>query len=266
MTLDSFEEIDADKQLVAIGERLEETSINELSSYSLDPSMLIPKFESCSDLKKASSDDDGLYTLWSDDQQKFIPTLCMFDSTGSYAVMQSRVKGKEDLNFLAMMKDGYEDGFGNSKNEFWLGLDRLSEITKTKTVMKVVLAKNEFSKTYIYKGFQITSKSDEYRLLYDSFENKNEIDYLSMSKGAPFHDYRIRYSQQDPYRCMLSGAWWFYCTTSRMSDGFMNSHVQSNLNGVFTEKTNLDYILANRWDSWPYENGEFTETRILLLN
>ena len=52
--MESFEKIDADNQLVAIGERLEETSIEDLSSFSFDPSMLIPKFESCSDLKKDS--------------------------------------------------------------------------------------------------------------------------------------------------------------------------------------------------------------------
>ena len=268
MTLESFEKIDADNQLVAIGEKLEETSIKDLSSYSLDPAMLIPKFESCSDLKKDSSDDDGLYTLWSNDQQKFIPTLCKFDSTGSYAVMQSRVKDKTDGTFHFTTIDGYTEGFGSSFDKFWLGLERIHEITRSKPLMKIVLSNDDIVEEYVYEDFSVSSKEDAFRLSYGSFKTDGSVDSLSFSRGAPFVDRRVS-SFGDEYRCFLSGGWWFNCTTSVGRSGFSYSHVQSNLNGLFSDKTDIEKIRSNRWEAWPFELNsyhEFTETEILLSN
>ena len=267
VTLESFEKIDAENQLVVIGEKLEETSIKDLSSFSFDPSMLIPKFESCSDLKKDSSDDDGLYTLWSNDQQKFIPTLCKFDSTGSYAVIQSRVRSKEDFNFLAMKIGGYEDGFGNSENEFWLGLNRINEITESKPTLKVILSNEKISQEHMYKGFFVSNKRDGYRLNYDNYLNDGQDDPLSLSKSAAFYDRRMR-SMEDNHslNCALSGSWWFHCTWTEGDNGMFYKHVQSNLNGAFTDETNPEFIMGNRWSSWLYSEKEFTKTQMLLLN
>ena len=266
MTLESFEKIDAENQLVVIGEKLEETSIKDLSSFSFDPSMLIPKFESCSDLKKDSSDDDGLYTLWSNDQQKFIPTLCKFDTTGSYAVMQSRVKDNEMLEFIFMTEKGFQDGFGSSSNEFWLGLERISEITRAKRTLKIILSNEQTIKEYRYEGFKVTSKNDGYRLDYDFFSNVDESDLLSLSKERPFYTYSAWKQTEQSFGCMTSGAWWFHCEVSKSSDGFASKHIQSNLNGVFSDETKLDRIFDNRWESWPYNRGSFTRTQMLISN
>uniref|UniRef100_A0A182F402 Fibrinogen C-terminal domain-containing protein n=1 Tax=Anopheles albimanus TaxID=7167 RepID=A0A182F402_ANOAL len=82
---------------------------------------------------------------------------------GGWIVVQHRFNGSVDFyrNW-----DRYRDGFGDLESEFWLGLEKMHQITKSRNYELVVEIK-DFSGKYgyaRYDGFQIGSESEEYRL------------------------------------------------------------------------------------------------------
>ena len=55
---------------------------------------------------------------------------------GGWTVFQKRLDGS--VNFYRGWADN-KNGFGNLKGEFWLGLDKLYRLTKTKNMLRVDL-------------------------------------------------------------------------------------------------------------------------------
>ncbi|XP_052082691.1 fibrinogen-like protein A isoform X2 [Mytilus californianus] len=79
----------------------------------------------CSDLNK-SQHKSGVYKISPDNGSSFDVYCDMDIDDGRWTVFQRRQDGKVD--FYRGWKD-YEDGFGNNKEEFWLGNKKLHILT-----------------------------------------------------------------------------------------------------------------------------------------
>ena len=59
----------------------------------------------------------------------------------------------------------YKNGFGNLNGEFWLGLDKINRLTKTKNRLRVDLEDTTGKTAYAeYDMFAVTSERTKYQL------------------------------------------------------------------------------------------------------
>ena len=164
---------------------------------------------------------------------------------GGWTVFQRRCDGSENFN---RGWTEYENGFGNVKGEYWLGLKKISCLTRgpEKTKLRIELA--DFaghSKFACYDHFHVGTPSTNYRLTIGGYQNwgigtaGDSMTGFHSLNGMSFstHD---RDNDRSSSNCAVSqqGAWWY------------NSCHHSNLNGLY-----LSSQSATRGVTWRYFNA-----------
>ena len=164
---------------------------------------------------------------------------------GGWTVFQRRQDGSVD--FFRYWTD-YEDGFGNPKGEFWLGLSKIHHLTQEgSSSLRVEIGDFDGNSSYAqYSTFSIGNDSTEYRLNVSGYNSSGTAgDSLSHHSGSPFST-----RDNDNRKCSVSfrGAWWFrhYEDTRCFA---------SHLNGPYLHQpsTVYPYWRGIIWKSW--ENG-----------
>ena len=174
----------------------------------------------------------GIYVVNPDGKKPFRVYCDMKTGKGGWTVIQRRADGSVD--FYRMWND-YKLGFGNLKNEFWLGNDKIHRLTKRKNMM-IRFDLEDFSgkKVYAeYKLFYIDGEKDNYRLHVksysgtagDSFTAHNGMQFTTWDRD---HDKWI-------HNCATaySGAWWYTaCHASNLNGRYFKGSHKSYANGV----------------------------------
>ena len=92
---------------------------------------------------------------------------------GGWTVFQKRLDGSVD--FYRGWAD-YKNGFGNLNGEFWLGLDKIHRLTKTKNRLRVDMedttGKTAFAE---YDMFAVTSERTKYQLSLGSYSGNYKL-------------------------------------------------------------------------------------------
>ena len=144
----------------------------------------------------------------------------------------------------------YENGFGNVKGEHWLGLKKISCLTRVpvKTKLRIDLA--DFAgqfKYACYDYFHVGTPSTNYRLTIGGYQNWGigaAGDSMTRSGGVNLNGMQFSTRDRDNDRnggdCATSwrGAWWY------------NSCSRSNLNGLY-----LNGQSDHRGVTWLYFNA-----------
>ena len=92
------------------------------------------------------------------------------------AVFQKRLDGSVD--FYRGWAD-YKNGFGNLNGEFWLGLDKIHRLTKTKNRVRVDLEDTTGKTAYAeYDMFAVTSDRTKYQLGLKTYSGKFSICFM----------------------------------------------------------------------------------------
>ncbi|XP_049548163.1 fibrinogen-like protein A [Anopheles darlingi] len=188
-----------------------------------DTTKTISKTTQPTSCKEVSSHVSGVYEIRVNNSNSLLEVYCEQNKFGGgWIVVQYRFNGSIDFyrNW-----DEYRDGFGNVDSEFWLGLEKMHQITKSRTYELIVELK-DFSGNYAYaryNAFEIGSQSEQYRLKRLGRHSGTAGDSMTLyNKGAEFStkDRDIN----DPYSGAVyyEGAWWH--TTSGS---------YSNLNGLY---------------------------------
>ena len=85
-------------------------------------------------------------------------------------MFQKRLDGSVD--FYRGWAD-YKNGFGNLNGEFWLGLDKINRLTKTKNRLRVDLEDTTGKTAYAeYDMFAVTSERTKYKLSLGTYSGK----------------------------------------------------------------------------------------------
>ena len=159
-------------------------------------------------------------------------------------MFQRRRDGSE--NFYRGWGD-YENGFGNIKGEYWLGLKKISCLTSVEVNTKLRIDLADFaghSKYACYDQFRVGNPSSNYKLTIGGYQNWGlGVAGDSMTShnlnGMQFstHD---RDNDRNGGNCAVSyqGGWWF------------NSCHHSNLNGLY-----LNGQSDSRGVTWFYFNA-----------
>ncbi|XP_055599039.1 ficolin-2-like isoform X2 [Uranotaenia lowii] len=141
---------------------------------------------------------------------------------GGWAVIQNRFNGS--TNFYRDW-NSYVKGFGDWSGEFWLGLDRIHELTYSqKNQLHVVLEDFDGVKAVAqYSEFLVAGPADKYRLRSLGTYSGTAGDSLSYSLNGVFQTYDM--VENTGLNCPVNfeGAYWYGQT------GCYKSH----LNGVY---------------------------------
>ncbi|XP_062337653.1 tenascin-N [Osmerus eperlanus] len=204
----------------------------------------------CSQLMKNGNMKSGIYTIYvNSDQSKAMEVFCDMDTDGGgWLVLQRRNSGK--LDFKRGWRQ-YVPGFGNMTDEFWLGLEKIYQLTNTPTqyALRVDLGLGSERAYAVYDNFKIATARQKFKLTIGKYSG-TAGDAMNYHQGRPFStvdsDNDIALSN-----CALAhhGAWWY-----------KNCHL-ANLNGRMGDNTHSNGV---NWEPWKghLQSLDFTEMKI----
>ncbi|XP_050086608.1 ficolin-1-like [Anopheles aquasalis] len=183
-----------------------------------------PKPTTYASCKETPAKVSGVYQLHLNDDSTPFNVYCEQEKFGGgWIVVQHRFDGSVD--FYRNWTD-YRDGFGELDNEFWLGLEKIHQITSARK-HQLLIEMKDFEGNYTfarYYEFHINNESLNYRL--------NILgSYTGTASDGLSHHLRKRFSTKDrmynnagasgPGADYYLGGWWYGITST------------SNLNGPY---------------------------------
>ncbi|XP_029970860.1 tenascin-N [Salarias fasciatus] len=204
----------------------------------------------CLQIMKNGNMQSGIYTIYvNNDRSKPIEVYCDMDTDGGgWVVLQRRNIGK--LDFMKRWKQ-YMAGFGNMTDEFWIGLDKIYELTNTPTRYEVRfdLGLGSERAYAVYDDFKIAPVKQKFKLSIGKYRG-TAGDAMTYHQGRPWttidSDNDIALGN-----CALThrGAWWY-----------KNCHL-ANLNGKWGDNR---HSLGVNWEPWKGHlmSLDFTEMKI----
>uniref|UniRef100_A0A6E8W1A3 Fibrinogen C-terminal domain-containing protein n=1 Tax=Anopheles coluzzii TaxID=1518534 RepID=A0A6E8W1A3_ANOCL len=182
-------------------------------------------FESCKEILSKRS---GKYLLQRSKIDKPFPVYCEQTAFGGgWLVFQYRYDGSVD--FFRNWTE-YRNGFGSMDGEFWLGLERLHQLTSTRKYELVVELK-DFDGNYKYaryNEFMIGSEEEQYPLAKLGSFKGTTGDSLTHHKGHKFST-KDRDNDFGGGNCAeyWKGAWWYNKCFSSTLNGLRKSKVHA---------------------------------------
>ncbi|KAM6077410.1 LOW QUALITY PROTEIN: tenascin-N [Theristicus caerulescens] len=205
----------------------------------------------CSQTQQNGNASSGMYTIYlNGDGSRPMQVYCdMTTDGGGWIVFQRRSTG--ELDFYKRWKN-YVEGFGDPTGEFWLGLDKLHNLTSSSPIryeLRVDLQTASESVYAVYDFFQVASSRDRYRLSVGNYRG-NAGDAMTYHNGWKFTTWD-RDNDVALSNCALThhGAWWY-----------KNCHL-ANLNGKYGENKHSEGV---NWEPWKGHEFSipFTEMKI----
>ncbi|XP_050074991.1 ficolin-1-like [Anopheles maculipalpis] len=203
-------------------------------------------YKSCSKIPFKQS---GVYRIRPEKPFKQpITVLCDLEfESGGWTVIQHRFDGS--VNFYRGWKD-YTEGFGNFDGEFWLGLERIHQLTVSEPHELVILLEDfDGNKTIArYDQFQIGTEIQRYQLTTIAGYSGTAGDSLSDLKGNSFTTQDADNDTWDK-NCAVSyhGAWWYgACHASNLNGKYLRGETTESAVGmVWKSFRDYDYALKS---------------------
>ncbi|XP_001850191.2 angiopoietin-related protein 1 [Culex quinquefasciatus] len=174
---------------------------------------------------------------------------------GGWIVIQNRLDGSV---YFEREWAEYKSGFGNLKGEFWLGLDKIHEITSTKKYELVILLTDwsdtvKFAK---YSEFRVAGEAEFYAIKKLGTFNGDTTDAMMMIQGTKFSTVD-KNNEAMMGTCVTTrrGGWWYI----EMTCG------DSNLNGLYQNGgTGGVDLEVNFWTPIQGTNYGLKATRMMI--
>ncbi|KAM5239186.1 tenascin-N [Ctenodactylus gundi] len=196
-----------------------------------------PHPSDCSQVQQNSNAASGLYTIYLNaDVNRPLQVYCDMDTDGGgWIVFQRRNTGQ--LDFFKRWRS-YVEGFGDPMKEFWLGLDKLHNLTAgtpTRYEVRVDLQTVNESAYAVYDLFQVASSKERYKLTVGKYRG-TAGDALTYHNGWKFTTFD-RDNDIALSNCALThhGGWWY-----------KNCHL-ANPNGKYGETKHSEGV---NWKPW----------------
>ncbi|XP_012870976.1 PREDICTED: tenascin-N [Dipodomys ordii] len=196
-----------------------------------------PHPSDCTQVQQNSNAASGLYTIYlNGDASRPMQVYCDMDTDGGgWIVFQRRNTGQ--LDFFKRWRS-YVEGFGDPMKEFWLGLDKLHNLTTgtpTRYEVRADLQTSNESAYAVYDFFQVASSKERYKLSVGKYRG-TAGDALTYHNGWKFTTFD-RDNDIALSNCALThhGGWWY-----------KNCHL-ANPNGKYGETKHSEGV---NWEPW----------------
>ncbi|XP_077045293.1 tenascin isoform X3 [Agelaius phoeniceus] len=171
--------------------------------------LLYPYPKDCSQALLNGEATSGLYTIYlNGDKAQPLQVFCdMGEDGGGWIVFLRRQNGKQDFykNW-----NSYVAGFGDPKDEFWIGLENLHKITSQGQYELRVDLRDKGDAAYaVYERFSVGDAKSRYRLRVDGYSG-TAGDSMTYHNGRSFSTYDKDHDSAIT-NCALSykGAFWY---------------------------------------------------------
>lgn len=120
----------------------------------------------------------------------------------------------------------YKHGFGDVRGEFWLGNEKIHQLTEIPSQLRVeIKTKSNGNKYAKYSSFTVTNEASNYTL-FVGFYSGTAKDRLTYHNGMAFST-KERDNDKNGANCAEShrGAWWYNsCRYSSLNSNYGDSH------------------------------------------
>ncbi|NWV23338.1 TENA protein, partial [Origma solitaria] len=211
--------------------------------------LLYPYPKDCSQALLNGEATSGLYTIYvNGDKAQPLQVFCdMGEDGGGWIVFLRRQNGKED--FYRNWKT-YVAGFGDPKDEFWIGLENLHKITSQGQYELRVDLRDKGDTAYaVYDRFSVGDAKSRYRLRVDGYSG-TAGDSMTYHNGRSFSTFD-KDNDSAITNCALSykGAFWY-----------KNCH-RVNLMGRYGDNSHSQGVNWFHWKGHEY-SIEFAEMKL----
>ncbi|KAM6372096.1 tenascin isoform 5-T5 [Pluvialis apricaria] len=211
--------------------------------------LLYPYPKDCSQALLNGETTSGLYTVYlNGDKAQPLQVFCdMGEDGGGWIVFLRRQNGKED--FYKNWKT-YVAGFGDPKDEFWIGLENLHKITSQgQYELRVDLRDQDETAYAVYDKFSVGDAKSRYRLRVDGYSG-TAGDSMTYHNGRSFSTFD-KDNDSAITNCALSykGAFWY-----------KNCH-RVNLMGRYGDNSHSQGVNWFHWKGHEY-SIEFAEMKL----
>ncbi|XP_054889627.1 tenascin-N [Poeciliopsis prolifica] len=212
--------------------------------------LLYPFPMDCEQIMKNGNNNNGVYTVYiKNNQSKPIQVYCdMTTDGGGWLVLQRRNTG--NLDFMKRWRQ-YIAGFGNLTEEFWIGLDKIHELTNTPTQYEIRfdLGLGSERAYAVYDNFKIAPIRQRFKLTIGKYRG-TAGDAMTYHQGRPWtsidsdNDLALGNCAR-----IHKGGWWY-----------ANCHL-ANLNGKWGDNA---HSVGVNWEPWKghLTSLDFTEMKI----
>ena len=177
----------------------------------------------CAELFSAGFKESGVYTVNPTNRSSFDVYCDMKTDGGGWTVFHKRFNG-----FVGFYRgwEEYKNGFGDVRGEFWLGNEKIHQLTEIPSQLRVEINTTSPGYKYAkYSNFTVTNEASNYTLFIgfysgtagDMLTYHNEMAFTTKDRD---NDKQKSYNRAVNYR----GAWWFKaCLNSNLNGNYGDS-------------------------------------------
>ena len=188
----------------------------------LDCVYFISSARDCAELLSAGFKESGVYTVNPAKKTSFEVYCDMKTDGGGWTVFHKRFNG-----FVGFYRgwDEYKNGFGDVRGEFWLGNEKIHQLTEIPSQLRVEIntpsSGNKYAK---YNNFTVANEATNYTL-FVGFYSGDATDQFTYHNGMAFTT-KDRDNDRYGKNCAIihRGAWWYHsCVGSSLNSNYGDS-------------------------------------------
>ena len=174
----------------------------------------------CQELFSAGFQESGVYTVNPTNKASFEVFCDMKTDGGGWTVFHKRFNGAWDFY---RGWEQYKNGFGDIRGEFWLGNEKIHQLTEIPSQLRVeIKTKNDGDKYAKYSTFTVTNEASNYTL-FVGFYSGTATDRLTYHNDMAFTTKERDNDEDTSFNCAVSfkGAWWYKnCYYSNLNSNY----------------------------------------------
>ena len=173
----------------------------------------------CAELFSVGFKESGVYTVNPTNKSSFEVFCDMNTDGGGWTVFHKRFNG-----FVGFYRgwDEYKNGFGDLRGEFWLGNEKIHQLTEIPSQLRVEINTTSNGYRYAkYSNFTVTNEASNYTL-FVGFYSGTARDQLTYHNSMAFTT-KDRDNDKKSSNCAVTyrGAWWYSsCYGSNLNSNY----------------------------------------------